>query len=106
MTSRALVAGFKSGDGWATKIIEQTAAPLARILAGIHLSIGIQRFVIYGGFGLALGEKYRQMLSRFATESCWQSEQDFESLIELGFPDDHSGLIGAGRYSAEFMRRN
>jgi glucokinase len=98
----SLVAAFHDGDAWAVELIRRVAAPLGRVLASIHLSTGVERFVIYGGFALALGQPYRSELARSAAASCWAPSQDWDTMIELGLADDDSGLIGAGRFATRF----
>lgn len=110
LTNEQLVAGFHSGDGWSCSVIWKIAQPLARVIATIHLNLGIERFVIYGGFGLALGPSYRDLLVEAATKASWNVGQDWNSMIELGATDGDSGLIGAGRAaifrSAKNQRQN
>ncbi len=97
-----LVAAFRGGDPWAAALIGRVAEPLGRALASIHLSTGVERFVVYGGFALALGDAYRMELVRAAARSCWIPSQDWDAMVELGFADDDSGLIGAGRFATRF----
>jgi glucokinase len=73
-------------------------------LAGIHVALGIERFVIVGGFALALGEGYRQQLVRAAQDSCWNLGQDWGTMIALGEADDTAGLLGAGRCALQLIR--
>jgi glucokinase len=95
--TQALVAAFRSGDPWACDLIREVARPLSQALAAIHVAVGIERFIIVGGFALALGESYRRELVRAARDSCWQLGQDWETMIVLGEADDLAGLVGAGR---------
>jgi 3-dehydroquinate synthetase/predicted NBD/HSP70 family sugar kinase len=97
-----LVSAFRGEDPWATALIRRIAEPLGRTLASIHLSTGVERFVVYGGFALALGEGYRSELARSAERSCWATSRAWDEMVELGFPDDDSGLMGAGRFAARF----
>jgi 3-dehydroquinate synthetase/predicted NBD/HSP70 family sugar kinase len=99
LTNEAIVAAFQSGDPWTAQLIQKVATPLGRTLATIHQGIGIMRFVIVGGFALALGEGYRTELVRSAAECSWSRHQNWDRMIVLGHPDNHSGLIGAGRYA-------
>ena len=94
---------YRAGDRWTCRLVEQIAQPLARAIAGIHLAVGVERFVVIGGFATALGPDFRTALCRFAAESTWNVGQDWSSMIELGEPDDDPGLLGAGRF-AESMR--
>lgn len=104
LTTADLVQAFHQNDPWTIGVIRKAVEPLARTLAGIHSSLGIERFIIIGGFALALGEPYRIELIRSAEQLCWQIGQDWDTMIEMGHGDDLSGLIGAGRFSMDFNR--
>jgi predicted NBD/HSP70 family sugar kinase len=93
-----LVASFADEDAWTVRLIGDVAAPLGRALGAIHLTVGVERFVVVGGFALALGERYRALLASAARESCLDLGQDWDAMIQLGYQDDDSGLIGAGIY--------
>jgi len=97
-----IVDSFHNGDLWTTQIIRYVAGKLGNVLAQMHQSIGIERFVIFGGYGTALGEPYRKLLVESAANDCWSSGQGWERMIELGADDDDSGLLGAGRFATEF----
>ena len=106
LTNADLVCAFHEGDTWTVSLIRTIAQSLGQVLAGVHLSVGTERFVIFGGFGLALGETYRRFLAEYAAEHSWNVGQDWNSMIELGKNDDYSGLIGAGRYATRFNRNS
>jgi len=97
ITNEAIVEAFQAGDPWVTERVRTVTAHLARVLATIHNAIGIERFVMMGGFALALGEGYRQLLAELCSKSCWDLGQDWNKMIELGTAGDLAGLIGAGR---------
>jgi glucokinase len=102
-----LVASFADEDSWTVRLIGDVATPLGRALAAIHLTVGVERFVIVGGFALALGERYRALLVSAGRESCLDLGQDWDTMIQLGYHDDDSGLIGAGIYlQREFGTRS
>lgn len=96
LTSGDLAAAFRLGEPWAVEFVAHGAAPLGWALGAMHLGIGIERFVLFGGFALALGERYRRMVAKAAAERCWRTPGDWNARIELGVNDDLSGLIGAG----------
>ena len=98
-----LVHAFREGDPWAHRVIERMAGPLAQILATIHLTTGVERFVIVGGFAVALGPAYKRELCRAADECGWALGADWDSMVELSAIDDDAGLIGAGRFAARCM---
>lgn len=96
LSSSDLVAAFRRGEGWAAEVVARSSAPLGAALAALHLGVGIERFVLVGGFALALGEGYRRSVAAAASARCWKGDGDWLTRIELGVDDDHSGLIGAG----------
>jgi predicted NBD/HSP70 family sugar kinase len=104
LTNADIVGAFAAGDEWTRELIHQVSHPLGHVIATIHLACGVERFVIYGGFALALGPSYRECLVHSATQSTWGLGQNWDRMIELGAADDLSGLIGAGRYAVEFAR--
>jgi glucokinase len=96
LTSGDLVAAFRRNEPWAVRVTEHCAGPLGWALAAMHLGLGIERFVLVGGFALALGEPYRQLVAGAADARCWNAPGDWNSRVHLGVNDDLSGMIGAG----------
>jgi glucokinase len=94
LTAGDLAAAFRRDEAWAVDVVRRCASPLGWALAAIHLGAGIERFVLFGGFALALGARYRDLVSAAAHQRCWNGQGNFT--IELGYDDDWSGLIGAG----------
>lgn len=104
--SSDIVQMFHQNDPWTRELIRFVAGTLGNALAQIHQGIGIERFVIFGGFALALGDPYRTSVANAARRACWNSGQAWDEMIELGMNDDDSGLLGAGRFAAEFSRQD
>lgn len=102
ITNSQIVIAYHHLDPFVTQCVRETAQPLANALATIHTSLGLERFIIIGGFALAMGDLYRRQLVELASSCCWSIGQDWERMIELGEADDLSGVIGAGRYACEF----
>ena len=78
-------------------LVESLARPLGRALAGLHLGIGVERFVVTGGFARALGPAYLALLVRAADAAAWEPGGERAWRFELGHEGDEDGLIGAGR---------
>ena len=95
-----LVAAFHLRDAWTERLIERMAEPLGFALAAIHLTVGVERFVLIGGFALALGPHYRSLLAAAAARHGWDLGLEWNHAVELGQPDDNAGLIGATRFAA------
>jgi len=95
----ALAAAFRDGDPWALAVLRAAAQPLGQALAAIHLGVGTERFVLVGGFALALGERYRAEVARAAAACAWGPPDDWDARVELGDAREPIGLLGAGRYA-------
>jgi glucokinase len=95
-----LVAAFHRRDAWTERIISRMAEPLGFALAAIHLTVGVERFVLIGGFALALGPRYRSQTAAAAARCGWDLGLDWNRAVELGQPDDDAGLLGAGHFAA------
>ena len=106
LDNKDIVEAFHAGDDWILNLIRHAARPLGQMLAAIHLGTGNEKFVVVGGFALALGESYRLELVKAASRCGWQVGQDWNAMIELGQPDDHSGLLGAGRFAMRYAGRH
>ena len=102
ITNRHIVAAFHRRDPFVLQCVRETAKPLAAMLAGIHTAMGLEHFILIGGFATAMGEPYRRELANLASHCCWSVGQEWEQMLRLGYQDDLSGLIGAGRYACEF----
>lgn len=99
ISNEKIAKAFREGDRWTATLIDRMAKPLGQVLAGIHLTVGVERFVIVGGFATALGDGYRKLLVNSAAASTWHLGTDWSSIIELGTESINAGLIGAGRYA-------
>jgi C7-cyclitol 7-kinase len=94
-----VVAAFHQRDAWTERLIGRMAEPLGFALAAIHLTVGVERFVLIGGFALALGPPYRSFVAAAAARYGWDLGLDWNCAVELGQPDDSAGLIGATRFA-------
>lgn len=98
--NEAIVAAFLSSDPWTQRVVRRMARPIGQVLAAIHLAVGVERFVIIGGFAIALGSGFREMLSIAAAECTWDLGAEWDAMVELGREDEHAELVGAGRFAA------
>lgn len=94
----AVAAAVRSGDPFATGVLRETLVPLASAIGGVFTSIGIRRYVLMGGFALAVGERYRELLvAELARQGCFGlTDEQVATMVVLGADDDDHGLIGAG----------
>ena len=77
------------------------APPLALAIGAMHLGIGIDKFLIVGGFAKALGEEYRTALVEMCHELTWEAGQKWDDMIELGREGIDEGVLGAACYGAQ-----
>jgi glucokinase len=97
ISNHMVAEAYRAEDPFATQQVHQCSQPLAATLATLHLALGLERFVIIGGFALALGAPYLNNLARQAEECCWNAASSWATMLEFGQEDDLSGLIGAGK---------
>jgi predicted NBD/HSP70 family sugar kinase len=98
--NEAIVAAFRTGDPWTRRAVQRLVDPLGQVLAAIHLTVGVERFVIVGGFALALGPWFREMLAAASHASAWDLGADWDAMIELSPTALDAGLIGAGVFAS------
>ena len=96
-SNEQLAEAYRAGDPLAAQVVEIGARALGSALAVLHVGVGVERFVIIGGFARALGPDYLHRLGRAAAERSWGDSEEWGFRIEAGEPDDDSGLIGMGR---------
>ena len=95
-----LVQAFHAGDDWIRAVVREAAGRLGQGLAAIHLTLGIETFIVTGGFAQALGPDYRSLLVEGAQAAGWDLGQDWDRMIRFGAAADDDVLVGAGRYAA------
>jgi glucokinase len=98
----ALASAFLAGDGFTTAVVEDATRYLGQALAALHLDSGVERIILVGGFAVALGEPYRQLVARACAAACWDLGQDWDAMVETGEVD--AGLRGAGLIAAGLVR--
>ncbi|MFC7922386.1 ROK family protein [Streptomyces cinereoruber] len=89
----------RDGDPFTTAVLRSTLVHLAAAVGGVFASIGIRRYVLMGGFALAIGERYRELLvEELVRQGCFGlTAAQVDAMVVLGEDDDDHGLIGAGR---------
>lgn len=70
------------------------AEPLARAVAMLHFSLGLECFLFAGGLADGLGEALRAAIVQRLPEQGWNVGQDWNSMIRLTPADDAHALIG------------
>lgn len=89
---------FAARDPWVCGIVERSCEALGKVLGVVQSAVGIQRFIVVGGFARALGPRYVASLAASVAACCWDLGQDWSKMFALGDPLDEVALLGAGRY--------
>ncbi|MFJ4694330.1 ROK family protein [Streptomyces sp. NPDC088766] len=103
----AVAAAVRQGDAFTTDVLRGTLTRLAQAIGAVFTSIGVCRYIVMGGFALAVGERYRELLvGELVRLGCFGLDAAaVDALVSLGRPDDDHGLIGVGRLLADRMSR-
>jgi predicted NBD/HSP70 family sugar kinase len=101
--NRAIAEAVRAGDPFATQVLRDTVTPLAQAISGVFASIGVCRYILMGGFALAVGEPYRRLLvAELLRLGCFGLDPgQVDGMVSLGVADDDHGLIGVGRLLAD-----
>ncbi|WP_405014799.1 ROK family protein [Kitasatospora sp. NBC_01539] len=102
LDNRTLVAAIRADDPFATAVLRGGLAHLASAVTSVFTSIGVRRYVLMGGFALAVGPRFARLLTEEIERlGCFGlTTEEIRRMVELGAPDDDHGLIGAGRLLA------
>ncbi|MDC0713189.1 ROK family protein [Stigmatella sp. ncwal1] len=98
--THAVVSSILEGDALAGDVLAFGQAHLASCLAMLYNAIGVKRFVLIGGFCMALGERYLEgMHAQLARCDLFcLSETERQAMVCLGQNDDDHSLYGLGYY--------
>jgi glucokinase len=99
ISAEAIASAFHQKDAFAETVVWKGASALGKAFALLHLGCGVSNFIVYGGFGCALGIRYCHLLAKAAATHCWNSGIDWPSAIRLGIDDDNDALIGGARFA-------
>jgi glucokinase len=100
LTSEVLAQGFREGDEWSAAVIRSGAEPLGWMVAFAHAMLGLESFIVIGGFARALGRGFCREIAAAAAENAWSLGEDWAAMIELGSLGNDAGLLGCGRVAA------
>ncbi|CAL9329816.1 C(7)-cyclitol 7-kinase [Streptomyces sp. enrichment culture] len=99
LSAEQVAAGIRSQDAFTVRAVAPGVRYLARTLATLHIALGVDRFVVMGGFARAAGPPYLRLLGEEMAKA-----GDFllppagaAGLLRPGAPDDDDGLIGCLR---------
>jgi glucokinase len=68
--------------------------PLARAVAMLHFSLGLERFIFAGGLAEELGETLRASIVLNLPAQGWNAGQDWNAMVQLAPTDDAHAVIG------------
>ncbi|MEU9481055.1 ROK family protein [Streptomyces sp. NPDC048191] len=99
ITNRALARAAREGDPFAVAVLRSGLAHLATAVGSVFLGTGVRRHVFVGGFALAVGERFLDVLAEeLCRAGCFGlSASEVREMLVLGAPDDDHCLIGMGR---------
>jgi glucokinase len=100
ITNALLARSFRAGDAWTMNVVRPGAARLGWALSMVQSVVGIEDFLVVGGFATSLGERYLQEIAAGAERASWQSPLLWTRRLELGALGDDAGLIGAARHAS------
>lgn len=95
---------YRENDPFVDEVVTESIRRLGQALAAIHLDTGPDRFVLVGGFALALGEPYRKAVAGALRDACWDIGQDWDEMVLLGEADEDSALYGGAYLAPRAMR--
>lgn len=102
---RGHLGALASGRAWQRRVervgsegaaaeLDAFAEPLARAVAMIHYTLGMETFLFAGGLAEGLGEPLRAAIVRRLPAQGWQQGQDWDAMIRLAPADDAHALLG------------
>jgi C7-cyclitol 7-kinase len=102
VTAEALADAYRGGDAWAGALIREGSDALGAVLAAIHMAVGVERFVLIGGFSFGLGARFCDDVQAALAARCWSGASSGALAtavvrVELGDDDGRCALIGGGR---------
>jgi len=94
-----LVAAVAADDPFATGVLSAALRHLASAVTAVYTAIGVRRYLIIGGFALAVGEPFARLLTEQLIDlGCFGLDDDqIRRMVSVGRADDDHGLLGIGR---------
>jgi glucokinase len=102
LTSELVANAFLNGDAWTRALVIDSVTHLGEAMAAIHLTVGVEDFILAGGFARALGDPYIREIRTAIANAMWNLDYDWTTMVRFGHQDDDDGLIGV---AAEALRR-
>ena len=98
INNNLLVSAIKAGDKFCLQILNEATFPLACSIAHVSGNIGVDKFIIIGGFALNCDDRYLESLraNLLKTDFYNRKRGEISTLVELGINDDNDCLLGIG----------
>lgn len=100
ITNELVAESFRARDPWTVDVVRTGIEPLAWVIGLVRALVGIERFIVVGGFADALGPDFCGELARAAASGDWDASGQWEQWIVPGDLRDNAGLLGAGAVGA------
>ncbi|MFC1599205.1 ROK family protein, partial [Candidatus Omnitrophota bacterium] len=113
ITTEHIAQAAQEGDAFALSILDEATFYLALRILQLSADLGLEKFIITGGFALGVGQPYFESLRNNLVELChssgfftgWDDER-IRSLVEPAVGDDNDGLLGMGYFVQHLRTRN
>lgn len=99
ITNAALVAAIRADDEFALAVLRRGLRLLGAAVTCLFSAIGVRRYIIIGGFALAVGDRFAEYLTAELLElGCFGlTPEQVRGMVRMGANDDDHSLIGVGR---------
>jgi glucokinase len=98
-----IVRAVNGHDEFAVFVLEESINPIASAISQLYSFIGVDRYIIIGGFAAAMGSHYTNALTAELKRRglFGLNDAEIEEMVVSGENDDNNGLVGMGRYIFE-----
>jgi len=90
-----VAAALRAGETDVVDLVTARARVLGWGLATLHVGVGVETFVLLGGFAVAAGGPFRIAVARGAASACWDLGLNWDQAVTVGGKMDSPGLHGA-----------
>ena len=97
LDGKDVVAAFVGGDEFVRSAVATSQEHLGQGLAAIHLDVGVEDFILTGGFAHAMGVEYVSGVAAAAARCSWAVGQDWSAMVRLDPYGENVALVGLGR---------
>jgi predicted NBD/HSP70 family sugar kinase len=103
LTNEVIAECFRADDPWIAEVIKPGADHLGWMLALLRSAIGVDDFLLVGGFAQALGQRFCSDVATAMDASTWLLGPSEHRTVKLGNLGDDAGLLGAGHYASQAL---